>query len=102
MVRLVAEHGMKRFSVHARTKALLSFGQFVEFIDNACPRSERRPERPVVESYIEYGASGDIDSATLESDVYPELGEYYARRLCAWDASKRVGTGPAERDEDEE
>ncbi|MBK7906124.1 MAG: hypothetical protein IPJ78_06100 [Gemmatimonadetes bacterium] len=89
LLRLVDEYESEFRSVHSRVKRPLTLGQLVEFIDNVRMVGEQPPTLPFVEACIVYGAEGDIGFASLESDVYTELGVYYALRLEAWDASKR-------------
>jgi len=89
LLRLVDEYESEFRSVHSRAKRPLTLGQLVEFIDNTNRVGERGPTLPFVEACVVYGAEGDIGFATVESDEYPELGAYYARRLAAWVAGMR-------------
>lgn len=101
LVRMVDEYESEYSSVHARAKRPLTLGQLIEFIDNVTRVGEEQPTLPFVESCIEYGAEGDIGFASLESDLYPELGFYYESKLVAWDKSKR-GDDEDELEEEED
>ena len=89
LLRLVDEYESEFRSVHARVKRPLTLGEMVEFIDNVRMVGEAPPTLSFVEACIVSGAEGDIGFASLESDLFPELGIYYAVRLEEWDRSKR-------------
>ena len=102
--RFVDEYESTFFLTPATSRRPLTMSQLIALIDTAESESVETLGHPFVESMaywqFEGGASVQdaLDFVSVESSVYPQLGDYYTRRLDAWaDAYRRE-----EADEDED
>ena len=89
--RMVDEHGTSFTLKRTSSKHCLSFGEIVHLLDSAQPHTLDPLKWPLPESIMLWGMGVSIFESqrihgfvSVQSEVYPTLGAFYARRLHGW------------------
>ena len=80
----------------------LSPRQLIKFIDEVEGGFHENTGHPFVENIIIGGAEGDVSFANVESELYPQLKEYFRDRLDAWAEELASERAAEDGDDDQE
>lgn len=91
---VVDEYETEYTTTRRTSRRPLSLRQLIELIDGVGGGFDDGEDGlSFVEALIVYGAEGDVSFASVQSELYPQLQEYYRKRLAAWAAERAEELG---------